>query len=203
MHQRFSTDHILELRTLGGLTTPIDRFSNPAQNPYNDPSMLESEADKSFSQSTLQQASMKRTYHSNDTAIEQREREINDIAKGIIELADIFKNLQAMVIDQGTMLDRIDYNVEKMSVDVKGAQKELVTVSTLKPTAGDTHACPIGNQLPAQIYQTQDLVPTSASSYRHVHTTSCQAQAARSNGAGIARSATSCAYQRWRHCKTA
>ena len=89
---------------------------------------MESEADKSFSQSTLQQTSMKKNFHSNDTAIEQREREINDIAKGIIELADIFKNLQAMIIDQGTMLDRIDYNVEMMSVDVKGAQKELVTV---------------------------------------------------------------------------
>ena len=64
--------------------------------------------------------------HSNDTAIVQREQEINDIAKGIIELADIFKDLQAMVIDQGTMLDRIDYNVERMTVDVKGAEKELI-----------------------------------------------------------------------------
>ena len=88
---------------------------------------MESEADKSFSQSTLQQTSMKHL-RSNDAAIEQREREINGIAEGIIELADIFKNLQTMVIDQGTMLDRIDYNVEKMAVEVKGAQKELVTV---------------------------------------------------------------------------
>lgn len=68
---------------------------------------------------------------SNDVAIAQREREINDIAKGIIELADIFKDLQAMVIDQGTMLDRIDYNVEKMAVDVKGAEKELVVVCSI------------------------------------------------------------------------
>ena len=30
-----------------------------------------------------------------------------------------------MVIDQGTMLDRIDYNVERMATDVKGADKEL------------------------------------------------------------------------------
>lgn len=89
--------------------------------------MMESEADKSFSQSTLQQTSMKHL-RSNDAAIAQREREINDIAKGIIELADIFKDLQAMVIDQGTMLDRIDYNVERMAVDVKGAEKELVVV---------------------------------------------------------------------------
>ena len=66
---------------------------------------------------------------SNDVAIAQRERKINDIAQGITDLADIFKDLQAMVIDQGTMLDRIDYNVEKMGVvGVKGAEKELVVV---------------------------------------------------------------------------
>jgi len=34
-----------------------------------------------------------------------------------------------MVIDQGSMLDRIDYNVERMAVDVKAADKEL-TVAT-------------------------------------------------------------------------
>ena len=96
---------------------------------------MESEADKSFSQSTLQQTSMKHL-RSNDAAIAQREREINDIAKGIIELADIFKDLQAMVIDQGTMLDRIDYNVERMAVDVKGAEKELVVVCHYKPLFG-------------------------------------------------------------------
>ena len=91
--------------------------------------MMESERDKSFSQSTLQQSAQKRLTN-NDATIMQREREINDIAKGIIELADIFKDLSNMVIDQGTMLDRIDYNVERMAVDVKAADKELTVVSS-------------------------------------------------------------------------
>lgn len=34
-----------------------------------------------------------------------------------------------MVIDQGTMLDRIDYNVERMATDVKEADKELTVAS--------------------------------------------------------------------------
>jgi hypothetical protein len=88
--------------------------------------MMESDADKSYSQSMLQQTSK---LTSNDSAIAQREREIADIAQGIIELADIFKELQTMIIDQGTMLDRIDYNVERMAVDVKAADKELNVVS--------------------------------------------------------------------------
>lgn len=66
--------------------------------------------------------------NSNDASIIQREKEISELAKGIIELADIFKELQTMVIDQGTMLDRIDYNIENMVSHVKGAEKELVQV---------------------------------------------------------------------------
>jgi syntaxin 16 len=75
------------------------------------------------------QATQQRLLSSNVAEITQREREIEDIAQGIIELADIFRDLQAMVIDQGTMLDRIDYNVENMATDVKAADKELVVAS--------------------------------------------------------------------------
>lgn len=110
----------------------MDGSSSLPQNPYTDPSMMESEADKSFSQTTLQQTSTKRI-HTNDAAIAQREREINEIAQGIIELAEIFKELQNMVIDQGTMLDRIDYNVENMAVNVKAADKELNVVCIAEP----------------------------------------------------------------------
>lgn len=106
----------------------IDRSSTPLYSNFNDPSLMESDADKSYSQSALQQTSQKQLT-SNDTAIMQREREIMDIAQGIIELADIFKELQGMIIDQGTMLDRIDYNVERMAVDVKAADKELKVAS--------------------------------------------------------------------------
>ncbi|KAH8428387.1 t-SNARE syntaxin TLG2 [Aspergillus melleus] len=115
--------YLKKLRGLEAGPSPFDRAPTP-QNPYTDPSLMESDADKSFSQSTLMQTSQRMTGE-NDAAIMQREREINDIAKGIIELSDIFRELQAMVIDQGTMLDRIDYNVEKMGTEVKAADKEL------------------------------------------------------------------------------
>ena len=124
------SNYLKKMRLLGGMTAPLDRNNNiSSKNPYTDPSMIESETDKSFSQSTLQMASQQKQKRlsSNDQAIAQREREITDIAKGIIELADIFKDLQTMVIDQGTMLDRIDYNVENMNTNVKAAEKELVS----------------------------------------------------------------------------
>jgi len=119
---------IPELRGLGGMTPPIDRSSTPLYSNYTDPSLMESDADKSYSQSTLL-ATTQKQLTSNDAAIMQREREITDIAQGIIELADIFKELQTMIIDQGTLLDNIEYNVETTLVEVKGADKEL-TVAT-------------------------------------------------------------------------
>lgn len=106
------------------MNTPMDPSSNPQFSNYTDPSLMESDADKSYSQSALLQTTQKQLT-SNDSAIMQREREITDIAQGIIELADIFRELQSMIIDQGTMLDRIDYNVERMAVDVKAADTEL------------------------------------------------------------------------------
>lgn len=42
----------------------------------------------------------------------------------------MFKDLSSLVIDQGTLLDRVDYNVEQMGVDVKGAVEELKEATT-------------------------------------------------------------------------
>ncbi|MCJ1308343.1 hypothetical protein MMC25_001996 [Agyrium rufum] len=164
------TARLSELRQLGGMSTGMDRSYTPVQNPYSDPSMIESETDKSFSQSTLQQSAQKHIV-SNDSAIAQREREINDIARGIIELADIFKDLQTMVIDQGTMLDRIDYNVERMTVDVKAAEKELVVVCLLTTKDSRHHELNqvTGYGIPEKEHQTNDPPVTPSTCRRHVH----------------------------------
>ncbi|KAF9409980.1 hypothetical protein BGZ76_005583 [Entomortierella beljakovae] len=60
-----------------------------------------------------------------NATIEQREQEINHISRSILQLADIFKDLQSMVIDQGTLLDRIDFNVEQTAVHMQDAVYEL------------------------------------------------------------------------------
>ncbi|GAA5843277.1 hypothetical protein JCM9279_002046 [Rhodotorula babjevae] len=58
-------------------------------------------------------------------AADQRSSEIADIAQSIADLADLFKDLSSLVIDQGTLLDRVDWNVEVMSTEVRGAAEEL------------------------------------------------------------------------------
>ena len=58
--------------------------------------------------------------------VDQRESEITRIAKSIEELAQIFKELAVLVIDQGTILDRIDYNMESAVEHVKKGKDNIV-----------------------------------------------------------------------------
>jgi len=55
----------------------------------------------------------------------QRSEEICQIASSISELHTIFKELAVLVIDQGSILDRIDYNIEAVVTQSKEANKQL------------------------------------------------------------------------------
>eukprot|EP01104_Vermistella_antarctica_P017821 TRINITY_DN63_c0_g1_i1.p1 TRINITY_DN63_c0_g1~~TRINITY_DN63_c0_g1_i1.p1 ORF type:complete len:314 (+),score=67.46 TRINITY_DN63_c0_g1_i1:80-1021(+) len=57
--------------------------------------------------------------------VETRVQEINTIARSINELAGIFKDMSVLVVDQGTVLDRIDYNIEQADVSTQEAVEEL------------------------------------------------------------------------------
>ncbi|KAJ1917776.1 Integral membrane protein SED5 [Mycoemilia scoparia] len=62
---------------------------------------------------------------SNENMIAEREGEISHIHESISELAQVFGRLQEMVIDQGTLLDRIDYNIENTVINTESAAQEL------------------------------------------------------------------------------
>jgi methyl-accepting chemotaxis protein len=57
--------------------------------------------------------------------IQQREREIRQIAKSVNELAEIFRDMAELVHEQGSILDRIDYNLEQTKEHMVEAKKEL------------------------------------------------------------------------------
>ncbi|KAJ3965915.1 hypothetical protein EV361DRAFT_872816, partial [Lentinula raphanica] len=62
---------------------------------------------------------------SNAVDLQTRDRELNEIAKSIASLAELFKDLSVLVIDQGTLLDSVEYNIEQTAVQVKDAVQEL------------------------------------------------------------------------------
>jgi len=55
----------------------------------------------------------------------QRNKEICDIVSSINDMQTMFKQLAVMVIDQGTVLDRIDYNVELVLQQTTKTNNEL------------------------------------------------------------------------------
>lgn len=61
----------------------------------------------------------------NTKLAENREQEVTKIVKSIVDLHDIFKDLAHMVQEQGTVLDRIDYNIEETQTKVSEGYKQL------------------------------------------------------------------------------
>lgn len=55
----------------------------------------------------------------------EREQQIGSIVQSIADLKYIFKDLANIVQDQGTILDRIDYNIEQTQVQVSEGYKQL------------------------------------------------------------------------------
>lgn len=61
----------------------------------------------------------------NTLMVEEREREILQIVQSISDLNDIFRDLGAMIVEQGTVLDRIDYHVEQSCIKTEDGLKQL------------------------------------------------------------------------------
>lgn len=82
--------------------------------------------DRGFSEQALAEA------QGMEARVSQREKDIKLIAKSITELAEIFKDLNVLVIDQGTILDRIDYNLEQAKADIEVAVDTIGKASDLQ-----------------------------------------------------------------------
>lgn len=78
---------------------------------------------ENYSKQILQQTQI---HSSNSQFLQAREREISKLAMGILEISTIFKEMESMVIDQGSILDRIDYNIANTAQDLKSSDKELI-----------------------------------------------------------------------------
>ncbi|KAJ8586454.1 t-SNARE [Rhizopogon salebrosus TDB-379] len=76
-----------------------------------------------------------------ESLIQEREAEIEEIESGIHELAEIFRDLGTLVNQQGGMLDNIESNVFSIAADTRGAAEELSTASEYQRKAGRRAAC--------------------------------------------------------------
>lgn len=58
--------------------------------------------------------------------VTEREQEIIKLASSINHLYQLFTELNTMIVEQGTVLDRIDYHIEQASIKVEKGKKELI-----------------------------------------------------------------------------
>ncbi|EIW83207.1 t-SNARE [Coniophora puteana RWD-64-598 SS2] len=67
---------------------------------------------------------------------QQRNRELTEIASSIAQLAELFKDLSVLVIDQGTLLDSVEYNIEQTAAQVSEAVQELNVATRYQKNTG-------------------------------------------------------------------
>jgi len=60
-----------------------------------------------------------------DAFLDMREKEMNSIAKSINELNQLFRDISSFVVEQGTILDQIEYNVEMAAAKTESGLVEL------------------------------------------------------------------------------
>lgn len=76
-----------------------------------------------------------------ESLIEEREREIQNIESGILELNEIFGQIGTLVTEQGTMIDNIESNIASVESNTREADRELVTAADYQRKAGRRAAC--------------------------------------------------------------
>ncbi|QLL33932.1 hypothetical protein HG536_0F02570 [Torulaspora globosa] len=79
---------------------------------------------EAYSRQTLRRQ-MDNKQQTNQRFLQERDEEITQLAKGVLEVSTIFREMQNLIIDQGTIVDRIDYNIENTVIHLKGANREL------------------------------------------------------------------------------
>ena len=64
-----------------------------------------------------------------------KNKEIKNLVNTINDLAVLFKDLSVLVVEQGTILDRIDYNIETAHKDVVQGNVHLTNTVKIEKSA--------------------------------------------------------------------
>ena len=64
-----------------------------------------------------------------DQLLQKRDNELNEIVREMNNLQEMFKDLHVIVIEQGSILDRIDYNIDVGYTNVLKGKKKIISAN--------------------------------------------------------------------------
>jgi syntaxin 16 len=67
-----------------------------------------------------------------DNYLERRDSELGELLNSMSNLAATFSDLKNLVVEQGTVLDRIDYNIDVASTNTEKGKQHLIKASELQ-----------------------------------------------------------------------
>ncbi|XP_022091296.1 syntaxin-7-like isoform X2 [Acanthaster planci] len=97
------------------------------------------EARRQEIQSQLQQQDQQIEYDMN--LLQEREEQIRQIEAAMLDVNEIFRDLGAMVSQQGEIIDSIEANIDRASSNVEGAATQLQTASKYQQKARRKMCC--------------------------------------------------------------
>ncbi len=62
----------------------------------------------------------------NSLALRKKDSQLNSLLTNVNDLAQLFKDMQNLVTEQGSILDRIDYNIDVASTNVTSGKKSII-----------------------------------------------------------------------------
>ena len=61
----------------------------------------------------------------NNLNLIKRNNDLDNLLNSVNDLADIYKDMQTLVMEQGSILDRIDYNIDVASTNISSGKKNI------------------------------------------------------------------------------
>ena len=122
--KKFKLNQELYNKKCEELVVEDDEDEKEAYNTYemNEISTTNSEDNNMQRQNTDQNFLMK---EEPDYLLQERDHELDNIVKGVNNLHEMFKDMNILVNEQGTILDRIDYNIDLGFDNVDKAKKTI------------------------------------------------------------------------------
>ena len=61
----------------------------------------------------------------NNLKLVKRDNELDNLLSSVYDLAELFKDMQNLVMEQGSILDRIDYNIDIAATNISSGKKSI------------------------------------------------------------------------------